>query len=277
MLAEGFMYNGEQVSLLARPRGIFKPKQMSSLLSIRTAIPRPGRKVWYDDQREVHRQIFQGDDTVDYAFQGDDPEAPDNRLLRDAMQRRLPIIYFLGVGPAIYQAVFPVFIVGWDARALKVQLAFTASDADVASIPETVIERRYALRSVKQRLHQGEFREAVMTAYNGRCAITRLPESRLLDAAHIVSDADEDLGQPVVQNGILLSKLHHAAFDRHLIGIDADCRLHVSKQLLMQKDGPMLEALKTLQGVTLTPPSREQDRPDQDRLAQRFKVFRQAS
>ena len=44
-----------------------------------------------------------------------------------------------------------------------------------------------------------------------------------------------------VPNGIPLSKIHHAAFDAHLIGIDPD-RLHVSKRLLGQHDGPMLEA-----------------------------------
>jgi putative restriction endonuclease len=36
----------------------------------------------------------------------------------------------------------------------------------------------------------------------------------LLDAAHIVADKDEQLGQPVVPNGIPLSKIHHAAFNR---------------------------------------------------------------
>jgi predicted restriction endonuclease len=66
----------------------------------------------------------------------------------------------------------------------------------------------------------------------------------LLDAAHIVSDKDERLGQPVVPNGIPLSKIHHAAFDANLIGIDPDYRLHVSARLLGQNDGPMLEALK---------------------------------
>lgn len=98
----------------------------------------------------------------------------------------------------------------------------------------------------------------------------------MLDAAHIIADGDEALGHPVVQNGILLSKLHHTAFDRHLIGIDADYRLHVSKRLLTQKDGPMLEVLQTLQGATLQPSSRKEDRPDLDRLAQRFKDFKQA-
>jgi putative restriction endonuclease len=101
-----------------------------------------------------------------------------------------------------------------------------------------------------------------------------LPEPLLLDAAHIVADKDEKFGQPVVQNGIPLSKIHHPAFDAHLIGIDADYRLHVSDRLLGQNDGPMLEALKGLKGGTIHLPGRIKDRPDQDRLAQRFERFK---
>jgi hypothetical protein len=95
-----------------------------------------------------------------------------------------------------------------------------------------------------------------MFAYGGRCAVSGLPESRLLDAAHIVADADETLGHAVVPNGIPLSKIHHAAFDAHLIGIDPDYKLHVSPQLLEQNDGPMLEGLKKLQGVSVQLPRR---------------------
>ena len=57
---------------------------MHFLLSIRTVYPRSGGKVWYDDQREVHRQIFEGDETIDHAFMGQDPDAADNRWLREA-------------------------------------------------------------------------------------------------------------------------------------------------------------------------------------------------
>ena len=136
------------------------------------------------------------------------------------------------------------------------------------------MERSYALRLIKQRLHQNSFREAVITAYSGRCAISGLPEQRLLDAAHIISDTNELMGQPVVPNGLALSKIHHAAFDKHLIGIDPDYRLHVSERLLDQHDGPMLEALKRLEGEILHLPSRERDYPDRDRLALRFERFR---
>jgi putative restriction endonuclease len=154
--------------------------------------------------------------------------------------------------------------------------AFGLTEHDVGTPPETVLERRYALRMVKQRLHQASFREAVITAYNGRCALSGLPESVLLDAAHIVADRDELLGQPVVPNGIPLSKIHHAAFDAHLIGIDSDYTLHVSERLLRQNDGPMLEALKRLNGGTICLPDREKDQPDRERLAQRFERFKAA-
>ena len=96
----------------------------------------------------------------------------------------------------------------------------------------------------------------------------------MLDAAHIVADKDEQFGQPVVPNGIPLSKIHHAAFDAHLIGIDPDYRLHVSERLLGQNDGPMLEALKGLNGGIIHLPGRVKDHPDRDRLALRFERFK---
>jgi putative restriction endonuclease len=59
-------------------------------------------------------------------------------------------------------------------------------------------------------LHQASFREAVITAYNGLCALSGLPEPLLLDAAHIIADKNEAFGQLIVPNGIPLSKIHHA-------------------------------------------------------------------
>jgi putative restriction endonuclease len=276
-LKPGFVFDGVRIPLINPQRGIFKPQQMRFLLSIRTVFPKPGGKVWYDDQRKVYRQIFEGDETIDYAFMGQDPSAADNRWLREVYENRVPIIYFLGIAPGRYQAVLPSYIVGWDGVALKARVAFGLPDQNDLTPPENSLERRYALRAVKQRLHQASFREAVITAYEGRCAVSRLPEPLLLDAAHIVEDKEEQLGQPVVPNGIPLSKIHHAAFDAHLIGIDPDYRLHVSGRLLSQKDGPMLEALKHLNGLPIHLPSRIKDRPDRERLAVRFERFRAAA
>jgi putative restriction endonuclease len=93
-LKPGFVFQGARIPLINPQRGIFKPQQMCFLLSIKTVFPKPGGKVWYDDQREVHRQIFEGDETIDYAFMGKDPDAADNRWLREAFENQIPIIYY---------------------------------------------------------------------------------------------------------------------------------------------------------------------------------------
>ena len=81
--------------------------------------------------------------------------------------------------------------------------------------------------------------------------------------AHIGMDADEQLGQPIVSNGLPLTKLHHAAFDAHLIGIDPDFRIHVSERLLEIHDGPFLGlGLKGIVGQVIQLPRRREDRPD---------------
>lgn len=274
-LSAGFIFEGRRVPLLNPQRGIFKPAGLPHLLSVRTVYPTTGRKVWYDDQRQVHAQIQRGDELVDYAFMGTNPDAADNRWLREAAEAEVPILYFLGVAPQRYTAIWPTYVAEWVPGELKVRLAFgaPASAARTWGLPDAP-ERRYGLRLVRQRLHQATFREAVLTAYDGRCAISRLPEPRLPDAAHIVADQDQDLGQPVVPNGLPLSKVHHAAFDANLIGIDPDFRVHISEELLSMADGPMFEhGIKAMAGRILHLPTRTVDYPDRDRLAQRFQQF----
>jgi len=273
-LQPGFVFEGSRIPLINPRRGIFKPRQMRFLLSIKTVYPKRGGRVWYDDQRDVHRQIFAGEETIDYAFMGERPDAVDNVWLREACENQVPIIYFIGIAPGHYKAMVPAYIAEWNAQALKARVVFGMPDQEYMVPPANAVERRYALREVQQRLHQDSFREAVLAAYGGRCAISRLPEPRLLDAAHIIADTDKKFGQPIVPNGIPLSKLHHAAFDAHLIGIDPDYRLHVSEHLLTQNDGPMLEALKRLKGKLIHMPRRQQDYPDRERLAQRFERFK---
>jgi putative restriction endonuclease len=89
-------------------------------------------------------------------------------------------------------------------------------------------------------------------------------------------DADEQFGQPIVSNGLPLTKIHHAAFDAHLIGIDPNFRIHVSDRLLEIHDGPFLE-LKGIVGQAIQLPRRNEDRPDRERLALRFEEFRRSA
>src|SRR5262249_60843175 len=111
-----------------------------------------------------------------------------------------------------------------------------------------------------------------LAAYLDSCAICRLKELRLLDAAHIVGDAQPG-GEPVVSNGLSLCSIHHRAFDQDLVGISPDYEVHVSRRLLEDDDGPMLELLKTAHAKPIILPERRAWRPDREQLAVRFERF----
>jgi putative restriction endonuclease len=116
------------------------------------------------------------------------------------------------------------------------------------------------------------FRGRVLRAYASTCTICRLKEGRLLDAAHIAGDL-EIHGEPVVPNGLSLCSIHHRAFDQQLVGVSPDYTVHVSKRLLEEEDGPMLELLKGFHTQAIVVPSRTAWRPDRERLAERFERF----
>ena len=135
-LKAGFYYEGNRIPLVNPQRGIFKPKKMGYLLSIRTVFPAPGKKVWYDDQREIHRRIIESEDTLDYAFMGQDPNAADNQWLLEAFKNQVTVIYFLGIAPRRYQAIIPAFISGWDANALVARVALGVPNQDKILFPQ---------------------------------------------------------------------------------------------------------------------------------------------
>lgn len=275
LIKEGFTARGHRFLLASAAEGIFRPAGMSGLLSVKTVVPKPKGRVWYHDQTAPELSV--ASDTLSYAFTGTDPENTRNQWLRQAMEEQLPLIYFFGVAPGLYEPLFPAFVTEWQPEKLCCGLSFSAAGSIETSISPAPLERRYALRSIRQRLHQTVFRERVLAAYGHRCALSGLPEPRLIDAAHIVPD-DEELGQPDVRNGICMSKIHHAAFDAGLIGIDPDFIIHVSERLLAIHDGPLLEqSLKALAGQKVRVPVDALAVPDRDRLSFRFELFQSAA
>jgi putative restriction endonuclease len=76
---------------------------------------------------------------------------------------------------------------------------------------------------------------------------------------------------------VSLCSIHHRAFDQNLIGISPDYDVHVSRGLLEEDDGPMLDVLKGFHRQRIHLPSRPSQRPDRERLAVRFERFGAAS
>lgn len=272
-----FYCGAHRMTLVDPRRGIHRPQAMRRLLSLTTVMPSRGRKAWYEDQSEGRDRLDEPDDGISYSFMGSDPAASQNQSLREAAEFQIPIIYFVGVQPGLYKPLFPVYLADWHPALLRVKIVFPSLAGSWCRFPAEPDERRYAMRTVKQRLHQAQFRAVVLDAYSQRCAISGARLAELLDAAHIVPDANEELGFPVVSNGIALSKLHHAAYDANLLGID-DCGVvHVSHRLESKGAAVGVEyGLKSLAGARIRLPARERDRPDQQRLRQRFDQFRRA-
>lgn len=68
-----------------------------------------------------------------------------------------------------------------------------------------------------------------------------------------------------------------SAYDVHILGIDADARVHVRADVLEEVDGPMQRhGLQEVHESRLVLPRREEHRPNRDFLAQRFERFRAA-
>lgn len=250
-------------------RGIWNPRDYAATLTI---VSDPSSE--YDDGDH-------GNFLYRYSYEkqppGKDPMGGSNRKLREAMRLGLPIIMFRKVAEARFVPIMPVYVVKDEPENKRFLLAL---DESLRFLPDPSqlddIQRRYAERITKQRIHQPEFRSRVLGAYSLRCAICELKKPPLLDAAHITPDSDQE-GLPTVTNGLSLCKIHHAAYDENILGISPDYIVHIDNDVLAEVDGPMLKhGLQQMDGRPLLLPSRHKDRPDKARLDLRYSAFKNA-
>ena len=260
-----FPVGGTTRRLIDQSRGIWNPRDLNATLAVVSSSDGP-----YKDS-PIEGGLFRHD----YRAGSTDG---DNAKLRAAHELDLPILLLLKERAMEYVPIFPVYVVRDDLANRRFELAVDESLRFLAEPGhDSVMERRYAERLARHRLHQARFRGIVLRAYETRCAVCSLRHGRLLDAAHIIGDRAEG-GEPVVSNGLSLCKIHHAAYDVHLLGISPDHGIHINRALLEETDGPMLRhGLQEMHGRTLVLPSRRSDRPDRARLETRWAEFGQAS
>jgi putative restriction endonuclease len=268
-LDQGFPFRGRRVAFLSPYNGIHRASAQEgpAALSINTSTNSP-----YDDAAVP--------DGFRYAYRSGSVDQPDNRALRAAHTLAVPLVYFVATRSGWYKPLYPCYVVADDPVARNVLVApgrMVGPIDERDPVPlEDPLERRYGVREARVRLHQARFRGRVLDAYSNKCTICRLKEGRLLDAAHIVGDLEES-GDPMIENGLSLCSIHHRAFDQNLVGISQTYRVHVSRRLLEDEDGPMLDVLKTAHEQLIELPARRSWRPDPQRLALRFERFVAAS
>ena len=277
VLVAGFRFSGERVPLVG-PQGIFKPRALRRPIpiSITTAPLKLGKPRPYED--------FEGPDgLLIYRYRGKDPGHHENAGMRLAMKEQIPLIYFEGIAVGWYSAAYPAYIVKDDPDTLSVTVAVDET-ATVGSKEMQVADRQiearraYTTQTVRKRMHQDKFRHDVLSAYRESCAICTLKHRPLLEAAHIIPDRDFR-GIPEVFNGLSLCKLHHAAFDSHIVGIrPKGLIVEVREDILKEEDGPMLiHGIQQCHGKPLVIlPRREAQKPRLEFLEERYELFRKA-
>jgi putative restriction endonuclease len=263
-----FRFGTERIPLMDVQRGIRKPAGMAAALTMRTVYRRAGADRPYEDQIGI-------DGLLRYKLRGDVRGEAENLALRAAMERHLPLIWFYGFADGVYAANYPVYLIAEETeqRQFVVALGEDQRMVDVGHEADPIL-RAYVERTTLQRMHQPAFRAGVMRAYATRCAICSIRHSALLDAAHIIPDADA-AGSPETSNGLALCKIHHSAFDSNILGIQPDLTIQVRSDVLTEIDGPMLRyGIQAHHGQKLmVVPTARRDKPDPDRLGQRYAEF----
>lgn len=258
------MKSGMRMPLIDTGRGIRNPQEFDATMAIVSASD-GGRNNPYDDAIDRETGLLR------YSWAKGPVDAGDNRKLLAALQTGTPIILFEKPLPNLYVPVFPVYVIDVDVE--NRHFIIDLDDSRLRAGREVTLDKAYVARVVKQRVHQPMFRARVLNAYNKRCAVCTLKYPELLDAAHIISDSDER-GLPVVTNGMAMCKIHHAAYDQDFLGVSPDYVVHINERLLADRDGPMLQfGLQAMDGKSLELPSRRDERPDREYLAERFARF----
>jgi putative restriction endonuclease len=229
--------------LATRAKGIYKPSWSEYALSARQVL-----NSRYDEMGPYPRE----DGTWSYGYfqENDDPEARDseftNRGLMLCWRDAIPvgIMRQTRPRPAVrYQILGLALVAGWDGgyfffegfgpNALahpggtNTEIELLAAEEQRLAVgsrsfdPTGVIDsRKRVLAQIVRRRGQREFRERLLEAYGGRCAITGCDAVEALEAAHIVPYQGDETNS--VQNGLLLRADVHTLFDLGLIGVRPD-------------------------------------------------------
>jgi hypothetical protein len=132
-------------------------------------------------------------------------------------------------GPGFARYIFETLCQVYAVLPRIYQLAASLPDAPLREFETKVKDLPKATeaeRLVVQRIGQDVFRSGLIDYWQGRCPLTGITDTALLRASHIIpwKDCTSDAERLDVHNGLLLSALWDAAFDKGLVTFDTDGR-----------------------------------------------------
>lgn len=161
-------------------------------------------------------------------------------------------------GSKLDKAVWDEFHQDWNglvvrAHKLLASMKPIGYSAESSVVPSGPSER---IGTIKQRLHQSFFREAVLSSYNTRCCITGLPISECLIAGHIIPWSKDEKRRADPTNGVCMSATFDRLFDSGFITITDELTIRVSKSIRESKDPATADIISARDGQKIIPPTR---------------------
>ena len=157
-------------------------------------------------------------------------------------------LHGLGENPQDFQALEEVLNEAEDEN-------YMLNDALLEQVSE---ERQTAVQTINRKVRDASFKRRVLTAYGYQCAFCGV-QLDLIDAAHIIP-VSESGSTDQTANGLALCALHHRAFDKALITVNAQYQTltHQANFARLREighDGGMPKFLSDLRPVIHVPPA----------------------
>jgi putative restriction endonuclease len=256
---ESFTFDGRPMPLVERQRGIRKAAGYEAAISILTTYARHPDERPYDDG-------VGPDNYPRYKMRRGDPDSFDNRALRVAMDQRRPLIWFWGVAQSLFEAIYPVWIVGEERDQEQFVVAAPPTSPPAVVTPRSSCDRGCTSGSSGAGCSLRTARSARSVSSVMTSCWTRRTSGRTARAASRSSPT-----------GVAMCVLHHKAFDKQVVGIRPDYVIQVRPDVLEEHDGPTLRhALQGLHQTGLRLPRQQAAYPDRDLLEERYERFRAA-
>jgi putative restriction endonuclease len=232
----------DDVLLVTKAKGIYKPAWMEYALSIRQVLGGP-----YPDRDPIARP--DGTWIYQYYQEGDNLNDRDdmytNKALMACWRDRIPVgvmrqvsgkplvrYNILGVALVAGREDGYFFFEGFSSqgrgrgRGAQAEIDFISTEAAISSIEESKFEpknlrdaRQRVVSSIVRRRGQRQFRQSLLDAYGNRCAVSACSVLETLEAAHIVPYLGPETNH--ISNGLLLRADLHTLFDLGKIAVES--------------------------------------------------------
>ena len=220
----------------------------------------------YDDQLDDRGLVYDYPKTLHTGRDKNEVQA-----VKNAMTLGLPMFVVIDHGEL--REVRRSWVSGYDDASSQFLFVFS----DQPSAMKVTLDQPFEVHEPKRRNpdlilrleRNPQFRFEVFRRFQGRCAVSDLGVTKMLEAAHVVPVAKGGADDP--RNGLLLSASHHRAFDRQLWSINP-----ATLAIETKPGGPSLEKMKFTR-TSVTHLAESGSLPHRDALEVNYELFRKAA